>query len=90
MRREVQEPLLERGQAVEPVTVEPPAPLGIAAPGAASGAGRVDQHEVCPVDPLFQRGKLVRRVQKPRLDPGAGPPGPGFEAAEARAIAVGG
>ena len=52
---DVEQPRLHSRQSLQPLGSKPPASLGIAPPGSASGAGRVDQHEVAAGPQLGQR-----------------------------------
>src|SRR6476661_11277684 len=69
---EIKQMLLDGDDPFEPPGCQTPAALRIAPPGPAARTGRVDQDEVGPVAPVGQLGKLVGRVQQPRLDPRSG------------------
>ena len=65
-----------RSKPFETLGRQPPAPFGIAAPGAASRTGRVDQDEVGFATPVIELLKLARRIEQPALDGHARPRGP--------------
>ena len=80
---------LERGKPIQRSGVEPPPRLGIAAPGAGSGARRVDQHGIRPAVPGGQPLQLATGIeqyglghQRPR------PLGARCEAGETRELAA--
>src|SRR5207248_11320326 len=60
--------LLQRDYAVEPLGCQAPASLGVAPPGAATGARRVDKNEIGKTAPVGELVEFFRRVEQPGLD----------------------
>src|SRR4051794_18683406 len=70
---DVEQPLLERDDAVETLGRQSPATLGIAPPRPAARTGRVDQDQVRPAGPIYNLGDFVGWVEQTSFDPCACP-----------------
>ena len=90
-RADIEQPRLCLDQPGDPRRGEPPARLGVAAPGAGTRAGCVDQHDIGGTRPVGERFRLAAGVEQPRLDDrDAGPFRARHQARQARSIGIGG
>src|SRR5947209_19683171 len=87
---DVEQALLDSGEALEPLGREAPAAFRVAPPCAAARARRIDQDEVGRRAKIGKLGELAGWAEQARFDAGSGACCAGSELRQARAVAVGG